>query len=189
MSYKEVNPMRKKLSKSIAAIIPVILIGGTCGDARAAEPADGEIIGIYIQVNGFDIETALLGRAQASSAEARKLAEHVAADHLAVRQSAYALAEKCGVAPVLPSARAAAAADHDKAMTKLLALKGAAFDQAYAAHEVAFHSAAIDAVKTALLPAAKCGELRAHFKEVLPAFEHHLSMTQELAAHVGKAKS
>jgi putative membrane protein len=180
--------MCKQFVKDVVSLaIPVVCVAGIWnGAARAADLTDGQIIAIYIQVNGFDIETALLGRAQATSAEARKLAEHVASDHLGVREGAYALAEKCKVAPVLPTERNAAAIDHDKAMAKLLALKGADFDKAYAEHEVAFHTAAIDAVKTALLPSAKCPELQEHFKQVLPAFEHHLMMTKELAAHVGK---
>lgn len=180
--------MRKHSVKGLVnKMIPLVSIALSAwsGGAQAADLTDGQIIGIYIQVNSFDIETALLGRSQANSAEARKLAEHVASDHLGVRQGAYALAEKCKVTPALPAERNSAAVEHDAAMAKLLKLTGADFDQAYAQHEVAFHTAAIDAVKTVLLPSAKCPELQAHFKAVLPAFEHHLMMTKELAAHVG----
>lgn len=171
-------------------VIPAVSIALSAwsGGARAADLTDGQIIGIYIQVNGFDIETALLGSSQAGSVEARKLAEHVVSDHLGVRQGAFALAEKCKVTPVLPAERNSAAIDHDAAMARLLKLAGADFDKAYAEHEVAFHTAAIDAVRNTLLPAAKCLDLQAHFKAVLPAFEHHLMMTKELAAHLATAK-
>jgi putative membrane protein len=171
-------------------LIPMVSIalGAWSGAAQAADLTDGQILGIYIQVNGFDIETALLGRSQSDSAKTRKLAEHVASDHLGVRQGAYALAEKCKVAPVLPAERNSAAVEHDFAMARLLKLTGADFDKAYAEHEVAFHAAAIEAVRTALLPSARCPELQAHFKAVLPAFEHHLKMTKELAAHIADAK-
>lgn len=142
---------------------------------------DAEILGTYIQVNSFDVETALLGRSQASSTAVRELATRVASDHLGVRQSAFELAVKCKVSPVLASGRVSAAQEHGRAMTTLVALTGAAFDKAYLQHEAAFHHAAIDAVRQALLPSATCPALKAHFNEVLPAFERHLSETQALA--------
>lgn len=154
---------------------------GPTGSAVAGALDDGQILGIYIQVNGFDAETALLGRALSHSSAVRNLATHVSTDHLGVRQAAYALAAKCKVSPVIPSERDAAAVEHGQEMTKLSALKGAEFDKAYLRHEVAFHTAAIEAVRQALEPSATCPDLRAHFKDVLPAFEHHLLETQALA--------
>ena len=155
------------------------------GQAAAAPPNDSQILGIYIQVNSFDVETALLGKSQANSDEVRALAQHVASDHAGVRQGAFALAEKCKVTPELPADRSAAASEHANVLVTLMALKGAEFDKAYLKHEVAFHRAAIAAVKTALLPSAQCADLQAHFRDVLPAFEHHLKMTEDLAAKLG----
>jgi putative membrane protein len=145
-------------------------------------------MGIYIQVNGFDIDTALLGRSQAHSDAVRKLAEHVASDHIGVRQAAYAVSAKCNTSPVLPTARNAAAVEHGNALTRLLGLKGAAFDKEYLQHEVAFHRAAIEAVKNALIPSARCPELQAHLKAVLPAFEHHLAQSEALAEQLSRSK-
>lgn len=155
------------------------------GRAAAGELDDGQILGIYIQVNGFDIETALLGSAQGASDDIRNFAKHVASDHNGVREAAYGLAEKCKVTPTLPPERNAAALDHVKALAKLQGLKGADFDKAYVGHERAFHRAAIEAVRTGLLPSAQCADLKVHFAQVLPAFEHHLRQTEALAAKVG----
>jgi putative membrane protein len=171
-------------------LLPVFAAGcwvvfGLAGSAIAAvhpkAMSDAEVLGIYIQVNGFDVETALLGRAQASSSAVRDLAAQVSSDHLGVRQAAFDLAAKCKVSPVLPSNRDVAAIEHGRAMTKLTALKGTEFDKAYLQHEVAFHRAAIDAVRQVLQPSATCPALKAHFKEILPALEHHLSATEGLA--------
>ncbi|WP_330082483.1 DUF4142 domain-containing protein [Methylocystis iwaonis] len=153
--------------------------------AQAAGLDDGQILGIYIQVNSFDIESALLARAQGTSAALRKLASHVAADHIGVREAAYDLARKCGVTPMTPAGRVAAASDHAAAMQSLAALQGAEFDKAYLRHEEAFHAGAIDAAKKLLEPAASCGELRAHLHEILPAFEGHLSQTRAMAREFG----
>lgn len=167
------------------------LAGGCCvvlgfaGSAIAhglpAGVTDAEALGIYIQVNGFDVETALLGRAQAASRAVRDLAAQVAFDHIGVRQAAFDLAVRCKVSPALPSSRDAAAIEHGRAMAQLVALKGASFDSVYLHQEVAFHRAAIDAVKQVLEPSATCPALKAHFRDILPALEHHLAVTEELA--------
>lgn len=155
--------------------------GSAIANGASTAATDAEILGTYIQVNGFDVETALLGRSQASSPAVRELATRVSSDHLGVRQAAFELAAKCKVSPVLAGSRAAAAREHDRAMTTLATLTGAAFDKAYLQHEAAFHRAAIDAVREVLQPSATCPALKDHFKEVLPAFERHLSETQALA--------
>jgi putative membrane protein len=177
----------KSLSKPFKYLFASLCVIGlsVAGLAHAAALDDAQILGIYIQVNSFDIDTALLGRANGGSEAVRKLAEHVSAAHLGVRQTAFALATQCKVTPELPTTRQAAAIEHDKVLSGLMSKSGEAFDAAYLKHEVAFHRAAIDAVKTALLPAATCPALQAHFKAVLPAFEEHLSHTEMLATQKG----
>lgn len=168
--------MRKSL---LWPAIPLITLGAA--PAGADTLSDSQILGIYIQVNSFDVETALVARAQAESGSVRGLAAHVASDHAGVRRTAYGLAEKCHAPPALPSGRNAAAAEHADAIVKLLALNGAQFDGEYLRREVAFHRSAIAAVKSTLLPAAQCAELKAHLQAVLPAFEQHLVQTEALA--------
>jgi putative membrane protein len=175
--------MSKSLIGLTAGACMALGLAYTARGASAARVAltDAEVLGIYIQVNGFDVEASLLARAQASSKEVRALATHVSTDHIGVRQAAHDLATKCKVTPVLPIARDAAAIEHSRAMTKLAALSGAAFDQAYLEHDVAFHRAAVEAVRQVLLPATSCEALKAHLNDVLPAFEHHLTETEALA--------
>ena len=176
------------MRKSFGVLVAVSAIGlALAQSARAAQTAlsDAEVLGIYIQVNGFDVETALLARAQASTQDVQSLAKHVSSDHIAVRQAAFDLAATCKVSPLLPTSRASAAVDHGKAMATLDALTGKDFDKAYLEHEVAFHRSAIAAVRQLLLPSATCGALKAHFKSVLPALEKHLSQTETLAREFG----
>jgi putative membrane protein len=175
--------MRLHPLRTLAAVSVLNLSLLTAEPARADGLNDAQILAIYVQVNTFDIETALLGRAQARSASLQTLAAHIASDHAGVRQGAYDLAAQCGVTLELPAARTSEAIDHGKTLVRLLALDGDAFDKAYLQYELAFHRAAIDAVRSALLPAAHCAALRAHLEGVLPAFEHHLAMTQALATN------
>ena len=154
--------------------------GSAAAGVTSGTVTDAEILGTYIQVNGFDVETALLGRSQASSSTVRELATRVSSDHLGVRQTAFELAATCKVSPVLAGSRAAAALEHNRAMMTLATLAGANFDKAYLEHEAAFHRSAIDAVRQVLQPSATCPALKDHFKAVLPAFEHHFTETQAL---------
>jgi putative membrane protein len=151
-----------------------------CSLLSAPALTDDRILGIYVQVNSFDIETALAGQAHGASESVRKVARHVASDHVAVRQRAYELARQCNVPISLPADRDSAALEHGKTLTQLLTLSGAAFDKAYARHEVSFHRSAIDAVRNVLLPAASCRALKTHLNEVLPAFEHHLAQAEAI---------
>jgi len=189
MSHTNVKEIDMRKSLAVVAAVSCVTLSfapaAPSAHAASATMSDAEVLGIYIQVNGFDVETALLARAQASSNDVRTLANHVSADHMGVRQAAFDLAAKCNVSPVLPASRVAAALEHGKAMTKLAALTGAEFDKAYLLREVAFHRSAIDAVRNALLPSATCAAIKTHFNTVLPAFEHHLSETETLARQFG----
>jgi putative membrane protein len=143
------SPFATIVARQVLPVISAVCLSGFgfSGPASAGTLNDSQILGIYIQVNSFDIETALLGRANSGSDAVRSLAEHVASDHLGVRQSAFALPEKCKATPVLPAERNAAAMEHSKTMDKLATLKGSEFDKAYVRYEVDFHRAAIAAVR------------------------------------------
>ena len=167
---------------AIALLLAVAVL--PAARAAGAPLGDEQILAIYIQANGFDIEAGLLGKSQGRAPEVRALAAHVVSDHLGVRQGAYDLAAACKVRVVLPEDRESAAIEHGKVMTKLLALSGSKFDKAYLQYAVASHQAAIDAVRSLLTPAARCADLAAHLRAVLPAFEHHLAETRRVAAVV-----
>jgi putative membrane protein len=58
--------------------------------------------------------------------------------------------------------------------------RGASFDRAFLAHEVAYHRAVIDAVTSTLLPAIQNAELRTLVTTVAPNFQAHMAMAQSL---------
>jgi putative membrane protein len=178
----EIEMHRTFFARLIIGIGCVVGLGFTAAP-RIARTAltDAEVLGIYIQVNGFDIESALLAKAQAVSPTVRALASEVAKDHLGVRQAAYELAATCKVIPNVPNARNSAAVEHSKSLTTLAAISGAEFDRAYIQREVVFHRSAINAVQDALLPAATCPALKAHFTQILPALEQHAKETERIA--------
>jgi putative membrane protein len=65
-------------------------------------------------------------------------------------------------------------------MKELRGKSGAAFDRAYAKHEVEYHQAVLDAVKNTLLPAIQNAELKAFVEKVGPAFQAHLEAAKQL---------
>lgn len=168
-----------------AGVVLTALLATTLTPSFADDLDDAAIIGIYSQVNSFDIETALLGQLRGNSDRVRAIGEMVSRDHSGVRQGVHGLAAEMGIEPTLPPSRIEAARQHDTIIMSLRELEGPAFDAAYLRHEIAFHRAAIDAVETLLLPSASDDRLRAHFEAVLPAFRRHLQANIEAAETLG----
>jgi putative membrane protein len=73
----------------------------------------------------------------------------------------------------------------DDNLAALKKLSGAAFDQAYIDHEVAFHQAVLDALDKTLIPSAQNAELKALLVKVRPAFVAHLEHAKQLRASLG----
>ena len=70
---------------------------------------------------------------------------------------------------------------------KLEGLKGADFDKAYIAHEVAYHQQVLDAIDNTLVPNAKNAELKGLIVKVRPAFVGHLEHAKQIQSKLGKA--
>ena len=66
-------------------------------------------------------------------------------------------------------------------------LKGADFDKAYIAHEVAYHQQVLDAIDNTLVPNAKNAELKGLIVKVRPAFVGHLEHAKQIQSKLGKA--
>lgn len=174
---------------SLVALLVAPLLAVAPGSARAQDKAldDATIVAIYDATNTADMETGALAVERATNKEVKDFGAMMVHDHQAVRQQGRDLAAKLGVTPTPPS-NDQSAKDHAAAMARLRALKGAAFDQAYMQHEVAYHQAVINAIKTTLLPAIKNAELKALVLRVAPAFEAHLARAQELEKKLAGGK-
>jgi putative membrane protein len=145
---------------------------------------DATIVAIFDAANTADVETAGLAARHSKNVEVRKLGAMFVRDHGAVRQQGRDLAKKLGVTPTAP-ANDQSAKDHATAMAALSAKNGAEFDRAFLAHEVAYHTAVIEAVTKTLLPAISNAELKAFVVKIAPAFQAHLLAAQNLQKKVG----
>lgn len=164
-----------------AALLPDSSAAGSVTPAAAATTLDDAgVLAIFDLANAADIETGRLAAERASSKEVRDFGRMLADVHTAVRQQGQDLAKKLGVVPALPPGDGTAA-QHAEVMARLKTLKGHEFELAFLRHEVAFHSAVLDAVKTTLLPAIQREELRKFVVSLAPAFEAHRLAADALA--------
>ena len=162
-----------------AAPLPAAAQQPAAAAPAAATLDDATIVAIFDAANTADIETGQLAARRGASKEVRDFGEMLVNAHRQVRQQGRDLAAKLGVTPTPPADDASAKA-HAAAMTRLRTLEGAAFDRAFLQHEVAFHKAVLDAMRTTLLPAIRNGELRELVVKVAPAFDAHMVGAQNL---------
>ena len=167
-------------------LILSLLVAGAAAERPAAQETlnDAQVMALFDEANTTDIWVARLALGRAQSADVRKLAEMVIADHEAVQHMARELAKKLKVAATPPSSDTSATT-LARAIRELQGKSGAEFDRAYLAHELAFHRTAIDVVRGTLLPAATHPELKALLNNVLGGFEHHLAETRTVAVQLG----
>jgi putative membrane protein len=152
----------------------------------SAQVTDPQIAKIVVTANQVDIDAGKLAAAKATSAEVKKFAQTMVTDHTGVNKQAVALVTKLKVTP----------ADNDVAkslydggvanVTNLKTLKGKEFDKAYIDHEVAYHTAVIEAVDKTLIPSAQNEELKALLVKVRPAFIAHLDHAKMVQSSLSK---
>ena len=174
--------MRPALRTSLAGLSAVAIALTASALPRSASAQalnDPTIVAIFDAANTWDMETGALAVKRAKSHDVHEFAEMLVRDHKAVRQQGRDLAKKLGVTPT-PPANFGMAKDHTAAMAKLSKLRGAAFDKAFLAHEVAYHKAVLDAVTTTLLPALKNAEVKDLVTKVAPAFKAHEDAAQNV---------
>jgi len=170
------------LNAVVAAL--VMVPGPPAGPSGKSAVAidDAAIVGIFDAANTWDIATGSLAASKGSRQDVKDLGAMLARDHKAVQKQGRDLAAKLGVKPTPVAADFALKKDYEETMKKLGGLKGIAFDKAFLEHEVAYHQAVIDAVKTTFLPAIKNAELKAFVEKVAPAFEAHRVAAANLLA-------
>jgi putative membrane protein len=158
--------------------VPVILLAQSKTPAPVID--DAAIVGIFDIANTWDIETGSLASTRSTRTDVKDFGAMLARDHKIVQDSGRALATKLKVTPTPVAADFPLKVQHEAAMKKLQGLSGAAFDQAFLEHEVAYHKAVIDAVNKSFLPAIKSVELKAFVTKIAPAFVAHQVAAEQL---------
>lgn len=149
--------------------------------AQAAAPTDPQIAHIAYTAGQIDIAAAEQALKKSKTPEVVEFANEMARDHKAVNDQALALVGKLGVTPEDNDTSKALTAAATAKAAELEALDGAAFDAAYIANEVAYHTTVNGALSTVLIPAAQNAELKALLETGLTLFTEHQKHAEHLA--------
>ena len=160
-----------------------------CAAASVPAVSDAQIAGIVVAANSIDVEAGRLALARSQNPEVRRFAELMITDHTAVNEAAGALVQRLGVTPAESSVRTGLQSSAAQTMTRLSALSGSEFDQAYLDNEIAYHQAVIDALDSILIPSSRNAELKAALSGARPAFQAHLEHARHARAALGSGNS
>jgi putative membrane protein len=161
-----------------------LLASGTAWAQPAAKPTDPQIAHIAYTADNIDIKAGELAAKKSKNKDVVAFANDMVRDHTAVNEKALALLKKLNVQPQDNDTSKSLTKDADAEMQKLNALEGAAFDKEYAQHEVAYHRAVNDALRTTLIPAASNTELKDLLSTGLKLFEGHQQHAEHLAGEL-----
>lgn len=160
-------------------------MGAFAMGAKAQAPTDPQIVGIVVAANQIDINAGKLALAKSQNPQVRQFAQQMVDDHTAVQKSVFALGAKLHVKPADSPTETSLKKGAAENEAHLKTLSGAEFDRAYVDHEVAYHKAVIDAVKTTLIPNAQNAELKSALEGAAPMFQGHLEHAEHLQSSLG----
>ena len=173
------------MTKFVSLIGAAALLCGLSGAALAADaakPTDPQIAHIAYTAGQLDIKAAQQALAKTKNAQVKAFAEDMVRDHTSVNDQALALCKKLGVTPEDNDTSKSLTKAADAYRAKLDGLSGAAFDKAYAEHEVAYHQQVNSALQTTLIPDATNPELKSLLQTGLKIFQGHEEHAKTLAA-------
>jgi putative membrane protein len=170
----------------VSAIVVAGLLSFPFSNASAQSVNDAQIASIVVTANQVDIDAGKFAKSRSTNKDIKAFAELMVADHTGVNKSAKDLVTKLKVTPQDNPTSQSLKAGGDKNLAHLKTLKGAAFDQAYVDHEVAYHQQVIEALDHTLIPGATNEELRALLIKARPAFVAHLEHAKHLQSSTGQ---
>ena len=166
----------------LSAVIAVMGLLSSFAQTEDAKLTDPQIAHIAYTAGVIDIAAAKQALSQASNKEVRAFAEDMVLDHEAVNKLALDLVKKLKVTPEDNDTSKTLSNNAADKLAELGKLKGAEFDKAYVANEVAFHKAVDSALETTLIPNATNAELKSLLQTGLKIFQGHEQHAEHVAA-------
>jgi len=166
-----------------AAVAAVSLLGGAAL-AQSAKPSDPQIAHIAYTAGVIDIEAAKQALSKTSNKDVKAFAQDMARDHEAVNKQALDLVKKLNVTPQDNDTSKTLSKNAAEKRAELAKLKGAEFDKAYIANEVAYHKAVDSALETTLIPNASNAELKSLLQTGLKIFQGHEQHAEHVASEL-----
>ena len=167
--------------RSSAAIVALSLLGCPAL-AQGVKPTDPQIAHIAYTAGVIDIKAAKQAIAKASNKDVKSFAQDMVRDHEAVNKQALDLVKKLKVTPEDNDTSKTLSKQATEKLAELDKLKGAEYDKAYVANEVAYHKAVNSALETQLIPSASNAELKSLLQTGLKIFQGHQQHAEQVAA-------
>src|SRR6187455_1975131 len=166
------------IAASVLLFSPVLLQGASAAD----KPTDPQIAHIAYTAGVIDINAAKQAIAKAGNKDVKAFAQDMVRDHEAVNKQALDLVKKLKVTPEDNDTSKALSKQASEKLAELAKLKGAEYDKAYVANEVAYHKTVNGALETQLIPSASNAELKGLLQTGLKIFQGHQQHAEQVAA-------
>jgi putative membrane protein len=166
----------------LSAAIAAVSLLGNAALAQSAKPTDPQIAHIAYTAGVIDVAAAKQALAKTGNKDVKGFAEDMVRDHEAVNKQALDLVKKLKVTPEDNDTSRSLSKNAADKLAELGKLKGAEFDKAYVANEVAYHKAVDSALETQLIPSANNTELKSLLQTGLKIFQGHEQHAEHVAA-------
>lgn len=156
--------------------------GANAAENNPADLNDLQIAHVAYIADNIDIRYAHLALAISKNEAVRNFAQTMISDHNAVNGQALALLQKLNVQPQDNFLSQFLNQRADKIVADMSKLEGAAFDNAYAANELAYHKEVNALVGGTFIPNIDNAEVKALFEAGLEIFKAHEAHAENMVA-------
>lgn len=161
----------KKLLSTLA--IASALFVTQASSQEVSDLTDVEMAHVAYTADNIDIRYAHLALAISTNPDIHEFANTMIRDHTAVNEAALGLLDKMGATAKDNFFSKALNAGAEKIIDDFSKLRGAEFDMAYAANELAYHQTVNNLVENVMIPNIDNEEVQALFKQGLEIFKVH----------------
>ena len=166
----------------LAVPVALALSAASAFAQKPAQLTDPQIVHVAYTAGEIDIKAAQQAEQKSQNGQVRQFAQDMVRDHTAVNDKALALVKKLNVKPEDNEVSRSLLKQADEERAKRSKLNGAAFDKAYAEHEVAYHKKVNGALQSTLIPSAQNSELKGLLQTRLQIFQGHEQHAEQLAS-------
>ena len=161
------------MKKLLSIVFALGLTSTTAAAQDVADMSDLEYAHIAYTADNIDIRYAHLALALSTNPDIHDFANTMIRDHTAVNEAALALLDKLGAQAQDNAFSQTLNANAEEIINGFVELRGAEFDAAYAANELAYHQAVNNLVETTMIPNIDNAEVKALFEQGLEIFKAH----------------
>ena len=181
------------MTRIIFMIIAVIVspLVASCAFVQETLPglalSDSDVVSVLDRIGEGEIQAAQLAQEKGSAPEVKAFAGRVLNEHRQLVEANGRLAEQLSLQPESPAFASQLKQAHEKAMRRLRAKSGAAFDRAYVDYEIQQHVRAFTFVEAA---AESEGDpvLKQELVRTGPDLLSHISAARALDRHLGSGQ-